>query len=62
VNYVIMLFIIYDKTRKAIQVANDDGDQRCWLPLSQVRIVNQSGDIVEVQMPWWLADARGLIV
>jgi len=60
-NDVVMLFVLYGSTRKAIQIANDDGEPKSWLPLSQIEVVNQYGDIVEVRMPWWLADIRGLM-
>lgn len=53
---------LHHQTGTAVLVS-DDGDVKkaVWLPLSQVEVEVIRGDIVEVTMPEWLAEEKGLI-
>ena len=38
-----------------------DGEVECWLPKSQVRVLDLAGDLAELRIPEWLARNEGLI-
>lgn len=49
-------------TAKAVLVSNDgDRDHAVWLPLSQCEIERETGGIVIVTCPEWLATDKGLV-
>lgn len=47
------------ETPKAVRVIIDEKD--VWLPKSQVEYERRSGNSVEVTMPEWLAEKKGLL-
>lgn len=54
---------LHHQTEKAILVS-DDGDEKkaVWLPLSQIEVTEtKKSGIVEVALPEWLAEKKGLI-
>lgn len=54
--------IVIERREKAIWI--NAGDTKAWLPLSQVELDPEgadAGDSVEVTMPEWLAQEKGLI-
>lgn len=36
------------------------GEAKHWLPKSQVRVVDDNGDVLRVAIPEWLAKEKGL--
>jgi hypothetical protein len=38
-----------------------DGENECWLPKSQTRLLGREGRDAQVQVPEWLALTEGLI-
>ena len=56
--------MLHHRTDKAVLVS-DDGDKASavWVPLSQVEIDDDAmpGETVEIVIPEWLAQERGLI-
>jgi len=38
-----------------------DGETECWLPKSQIRVVDREGKMLTVWVPEWLARNEGLI-
>ena len=53
---------LHVETVKAVLVSDDGEKQNAvWLPLSQIEIEKQRGDVVIVTMPEWLAIEKGLV-
>lgn len=53
---------MHHQTADAVLVSDDGNSKKAvWLPKSQVEIEIVRGDIVEVTMPEWLAEEKGLI-
>jgi hypothetical protein len=53
---------VHAETEKAIFVSDDgDSDSAVWLPKSQIEIERKKGNIVEVTLPEWLAEEKGLV-
>lgn len=53
--------ILVHRTDKAVLVKETEDSEPIWLPLSQVEIDGEPGDIGEVTLPEWLAVEKGLI-
>lgn len=49
------------ETAAAILVVEAEGGEDIWLPKSQIEIEWNDGRIIDVAMPEWLAQAKGLI-
>lgn len=53
---------IHARTERGVLVsADEDKASAVWLPLAQVEIVEKSKGMVEIDMPEWLAEDRGLV-
>lgn len=53
---------LHHQTPEAFLVSETgDAKKAVWLPKSQVEVEVIRGDIVEVTMPEWLAEEKGLI-
>ena len=53
--------IIVHVTDKAVLVKDSDDDDPVWLPLSQIELEGEPGEIGTITLPEWLAIERGLI-
>lgn len=49
------------ETEKAIQVTEDSGKTKHWLPKSQIEYDLKENGSVEVQLPRWLYEEKGFI-
>lgn len=61
-------FILHHETNAAILVSDSDEDdaEKVWLPLSKINVARTGNrlngkEVVEVEMPEWLAKEKGLI-
>lgn len=54
-------FELLATTQFAIQVSDDDGRTKHWLPKSQIEYENLGDGTVDVTMPEWLAKEKGII-
>lgn len=53
---------LHHKTAKAALVSLDDNDDNAvWVPFSQIEIEYKDGNVVELQVPEWLAVDKGLV-
>lgn len=48
------------ETEKAILVLNLK-DKEVWIPKSQIEVDHETGDVVDIQIPEWLAIEKELI-
>ena len=63
-NDLVRVWVIqHQETDKAIMVSDDGDDGNAvWIPKSQVQQMEEvSGDIIEIEIPEWLAEREGLI-
>jgi hypothetical protein len=57
--------VIVDETRLAIRV--DEGDREIWLPKSMIESLGNGkteypiGELIEIGVPVWMAEEKGLI-
>lgn len=52
---------IHAETDRAILVSEVGGDEKIWLPKSQIEINDRSGDLAEISLPGWLANEKDLV-
>lgn len=53
--------LIVHRTEKAVLVKDTEDGEGIWLPLSQVEVSGDPGQIGTVTVPEWVAQERGLI-
>lgn len=60
-NIIDLAVIIVHRTDKAVRVKDAEDSEPVWLPLSQVEVEGEVGQIGEITLPDWLAQEKGLI-
>lgn len=55
--------IYHNQTERGVLVASDEDAEPVWLPKSQIEIedVPLRGQVMEVTLPQWLAEEKGLV-
>ena len=53
---------VHAETAKAVLVSNDgDRDKAVWLPFSPIEIDTSNSNYLQITLPEWLAQDKGLI-
>lgn len=60
-NIIDISVIIVHRTDKAVLVKDAEDTEPVWLPLSQVEVEGDPGQVGEITLPDWLAQDKGLI-